>query len=139
MTQEKQNLVSGEGAVTATSTEKMTAKINEWATRLYNECDGFTVSDDIWKQIDVEDYDAISEVIKNALREYKDDYKTMTQYLVALDWKAMKEMLVGNDPSFTHYVVKLSGFSSELAVNGKTGDEKVYMEKVLTANLKLNN
>lgn len=133
------NSVCGEGAVTATSTEKMTAKINEWATRLYNECDGFTVSDDIWKQIDVEDYDAISEVIENALREYKDDYKTMTQYLVALDWKAMKEMLVGNDPSFTHSVVRWSGFAAELAVNRRNGDEKAYMDKVLTANMKLNN
>ena len=139
MTQEKQNLVSGEGAVTATSTEKMTAKINEWATRLYNECDGFTVSDDIWKQIDVEDYDAISEVIKNALREYKDDTITMTQYLVALDWKAQKEIKVGDDPSFTHSVVRLSGFTATLAVGGKTGDEKAYMEKVLTTNMKFNN
>ena len=37
---------------------------------------------------------AVSGVIKDALREYKDDYKTMTQYLVALDWKAMKEMQI---------------------------------------------
>ena len=72
----------------------MTAKMNEWATCLYNECDGFTISDEILKQIDVDDYDVISGVIKDALREYKDDYKTMTQYLVALDWKAMKEMQI---------------------------------------------
>lgn len=117
----------------------MVQKMNEWATRLYNECDGFTISDEILKQIDVDDYDVISGVINDALKEYKDDYKTMTQYLVALDWKAMKEMLVGNDPSFTHSVVKLSGFTASLAVDGKHGDEKAYMEKVLTANMKLNN